>query len=131
MKPDSSSKRTQILEAATHYITSFVVFMKGLDKVTIAGKGWIGALFIMMALFILAGTIFHHRFEKMLRHFKAYVLTLEAVVMAIVGVLYVKEGKQMLPYVFFAASAFFVVALIVYISRHNNSRSRNLHQPHE
>ena len=123
MHADPKARRRELLESITHYITAFVVLMKGIDKVGTPGKGWLGALFIFFAIVIAAGTIFHHRFDKLLHHFKAYTFAIEAIVLAAVGYLYAKEGKHFVQYVFFAASALFVVALIAYIVRHRTQRT--------
>lgn len=115
MNTDEKSKRNHTLEAVTHYITAFVVAMKGFDKVTLPGKAGTGILFLVIALFILAGTVFHHKFERALRHFKAYTYLLESIVVGIVGYLYLKEAKNGLAIAYFFASAMFAVALVVYI----------------
>jgi hypothetical protein len=47
----------------------------------------------------------------------------EAIVMAIVGYLYAIEGKQLIQYVCFAASAMFIVALIVYIKKYKKAKA--------
>jgi hypothetical protein len=113
----TKAKRIELLEKATHYLTALVILLKGLDKLETPGKLWFGIIFLLIALFITVGTFFHHRMEKWLRHFKAWVYTLEAVVMGIVGYLYMKEGKHMIQYVCFAAAVMFLVALVVNIRR--------------
>lgn len=122
MNTRARSKRNHTLETITHYITAFVVLMKGFDKVTIPGKAGIGIFFICIALFIAAGTMFHHKFERLLRHFKAYTYVLESVVVGLVGYLFLKEGKHGLAYTYFFASAMFAVALIVYIAKQKTTR---------
>jgi hypothetical protein len=109
--------RAQRLENIAHYMTAFVIFMKGFDKIEQPGKLGFAVLFIAIALLIVSGTIFHHRAERMLRHFKAYVFVFEAIVMSIVGYLYMKEGKQMIQYVCFASALVFLVALVIYITK--------------
>ena len=107
--------RRVILENMTHYLTALVIIIKGLDKIETPGKLWVSIVFLTIGVLIVLGTIFHHKAEKLLKHFKAYVFAFEAVVMAIVGYLYMKDGKQMIQYVCFAASLMFLVALVVYI----------------
>ena len=108
---------TQRLESIAHYLTAFVVLMKGVDKIDKPGKLWFGIVFIFIALLIVFGNIFHHRAEKILRHFKAYVFVLEAIVISIVGYLYMKDGKQMIQYVCFASAFVFMIALVIYIKK--------------
>lgn len=99
-----------------HYLTSLVVLLKGFDKIE-QGKVMFGLVFSLIGLIILFGTIFHHRFEKRLRHFKAWVFALEAISISIVGYLYMKDGKQFIQYVCFASSIIFVVAIIIYFKK--------------
>lgn len=117
MTTHTKAKRIELLEKVTHYLTAFVILLKGLDKLETPGKFWFGAIFLFIALFIGAGTFFHHRMERWLRYFKAWVYTSEAVVMGSIGYLYMKEGKHMIQYVCFAAAVMFLVALVVYIRK--------------
>jgi hypothetical protein len=113
-------QRAERLESIAHYMTAFVILMKGLDKLGQPGKLWVGIIFLAIAVFIVLGSIFHHKAETMLKHFKAYVFVLEAIVMSIVGYLYMKEGKQMIQYVCFASSLIFIIATIIYITKVKN-----------
>jgi hypothetical protein len=113
----SKSKRGAFLESMAHYLTAFVILLKGLDKVEIDGKAGYGIIFIVISILIVAGTIFHHRAEKYFKHFKPVVFVLEAVVMAIVGYLYLKDGKQFIQYMCFFASFMCVIATIIYFSK--------------
>lgn len=117
MTTEKKARRQIFLETMTHYLAAMVIIIKGLDKIGTPGKLWVSILFLTLGVLIILGTIFHHKAEKLLKHFKAYVFVFEAVVMAVVGYLYVKEGKQMIQYVCFAASLMFVVALIVYLRK--------------
>jgi phosphoglycerol transferase MdoB-like AlkP superfamily enzyme len=112
-----SSKRAALLESIAHYLTAFVVLLKGIDKLNVPGKGPFAITLILIALFIFFGTAFHHRFEKAFRHLKGYVALLESIVMSMIGYLYLKDGKMMLQYVCFGASLLFLVAAIVYFSK--------------
>ena len=91
--------------------------MKGIGKIDQPGKLWFSILFIVFALLIVAGTMFHRRAEKVLRHFKAYVFLFEAIVVFLTGYLYLKEGKQLIQYFCFAAALVFLAALVVYIRK--------------
>src|SRR5688572_14459653 len=117
MTSHTKSKRLMFLENITHYLTALVVIMKGLDKIDVPGKTGVAVVFLLIGLFIVLGTIFHHKAQKLLKHFKAYVFALEAIIMTIVGYLYLKDDKQMIQYVCFAAAIMFVVALVVYIRK--------------
>ena len=116
MSSKSQSKKVVILENVTHYMTAFVVVLKGLDKIDL-GKTGVGITFLVIGIVIVLGTLLHHKAAKLLKHFKAYVLALEAVVMAIVGYMYAQDGKQFIQYVCYFASAMFITALVVYIKR--------------
>lgn len=114
-------KRAALMETIAHYLTAFVVLLKGFDKVQVDGKGTYGIILIVIGVLIVLGTVFHHRAEKYLKHFKPMVFILEAIVMAIVGYLYMKDGKQFIQYVCFATSVVFVVATIIYFSKVNQT----------
>jgi phosphatidylserine synthase len=116
----NGNKRNEIFLTITHALTVLVVLLKGISKVNTPGKSWIGLLFIGIALFLAFGTIYYHRFEKILKHFKAYTFCLESIVLALVGYMYVKEGKHFIQYVCFLASIMYIIALIVYLRRRRN-----------
>jgi hypothetical protein len=120
-----SSKRVAVLETVAHYLTAFVVLMKGFDKVTVPGKTPYAVILIVIGMIILFGTAFHHRFEKMLRHFKGIVFFLEAITLGIVGYLYVKEGKDFIQYICFAAAIMFVIASGVYFTKARTPETRH------
>lgn len=122
MTTEKKHKRLAFLENMTHYLTALVIILKGLDKIETPGKLWVSIVFLTLGVLIVLGTIFHHKAEKLLKHFKAYVFAFEAIVMAIVGYLYMKDGKQMIQYVCFAAALMFLVALIVYINKRKRMR---------
>jgi hypothetical protein len=127
MSSTTKTKKLVLLENMTHYLTAMVVILKGFDKINIPGKLWYGVLFLGIGILIIGGTLFHHKAEKLLKHFKAYVLIFEAIVMTTVGYLYWKEGKQLIQYVCFAAAAMFVVALVIYIRKKRLQPSVQLH----
>jgi hypothetical protein len=127
MSSTTKPKRLVLLENMTHYLTAIVIILKGTDKINTPGKLWYGVLFLSFGLLIIAGTLFHHKAEKVLKHFKAYVLIFEAIVMTTVGYLYAKEGKQFIQYVCFAAAAMFAVALVIYIRKKRLQPSAQLH----
>jgi hypothetical protein len=116
MSSGAQSKKAIILENVTHYLTAFIVLLKGADKIDL-GKVGTGSAFILIGIVIALGTLMHHKAAKLLKHFKAYVFALEAIVMATVGYLYAQDGKQFIQYVCYFASAMFVVALAVYVRR--------------
>jgi hypothetical protein len=117
MVTQTKAKRLQLLENMVHYLTAFTILLKGLDKMATPGKMAYGLTFVVISILIVLGTVFHHKAKQLLKHFKAYVYVLEAVVMSIVGYLYLKDGKNLIQYMCFFAAAMFVVALIVYIRR--------------
>ncbi len=111
-----SSKRVALLGTIAHYLTAFVVLLKGFDKLAVPGKVGFAVVLIVIGLIILFGTIFHHRFEKALKHFAGIIAFLEAVTMAIVGYLYMKDGKELIQYVCFFAAGMFLIAAIIHFT---------------
>jgi FtsH-binding integral membrane protein len=116
-----SSQRVALLGTVAHYLTAFVVLLKGFDKLGVEGKTPYAVVLIVIGLIILLGTIFHHRFEKTLKHFKGIISVLEAITMAIVGYLYLKDGKQLIQYVCFFAAAMFLIAAIIYFTKEKST----------
>lgn len=112
-----SSKRVAVLGTITHYLTAFVVLLKGFDKLTVPGKTGFAVVLIVIGLLILFGTIFHHRFKKALKHFAGIIALLEAITMAIVGYLYLKDGKDLIQYVCFFAAIMFLIAAIIHFTK--------------
>lgn len=129
MLADTKRKRIVFLESLTHYLTAFVVLTKGLDKLFTAGKPFIGITFCIFGLVILFGTIFHHKAARLLKHFKAYVLSIEAIIMATIGYLYIAEGKQLIQYTCFFAAAMFVVALVMYFRKTAKNHEVLINEP--
>ena len=111
------SKRNARLESIAHYMTALVIFMKGLDKIDMPGKAVYAIIFMVIGVLIVLGTVFHHRFDRHLRHFKGFIFVFEAIVMGIVGYLYLKEGKQYIQYVCFLTSIGFLIATIAYFTK--------------
>jgi hypothetical protein len=106
-----------MLENVSHYLTAFVVVMKGVAKIETPGKLAFALFFIVVGIIIAAGTLFHHKFEHLVKNFKAYVFLLESIVIGLVGYSYLKEGKQGLPYICFAASIAFLIAMVVSLTK--------------
>ena len=111
-----SPKRVAILGKIAHYLTAFTVLLKGFDKVAVPGKAGFAVVLIVIGLFILFGTIFHHRFEKALRHFDGIIAFLEAVTIGIVGYLYLKDGKELIQYICFFAAGMFLIAAVIHFT---------------
>jgi hypothetical protein len=123
----TKSKRAAVFANVAHYMAAFTILMKGLDKIENPEKTGIAILFLAIGTFIILGTIFHHKAEKLLHHFTLYVYLLECLVLAIVGYLYMKEGKLYLPYICYAASAMFFVAAAIYFFKHKNRSHQSAH----
>jgi FtsH-binding integral membrane protein len=118
-----SSRRVALLETIGHYLTAFVVLLKGFDKLSVPGKLPYAMVLIVIGLIIAFGTIFHTKFEKTLKHFKGIIFLLEAVTMVVVGYLYLKDGKELIQYVCFAAAGMFVIAAVVYFTKKRHTVS--------
>ena len=113
----SHTHKAERFENIAHYLAAFTVVMKGLDKIENPEKVGVGLLFLLIGVAIALGTFFHHRASKLLKHFKAYVLVFEIIIMSVVGYMYMAEGKRYLQYVCFLTVVLFFVALVVYIRK--------------
>lgn len=120
-----SPKRVAILGTIAHYLTAFVVLLKGFDKLAVPGKVGFAIVLIVIGLIILFGTIFHHRFEKALKHFAGVIALLEAITMGIVGYLYMKDGKELIQYVCFFAAGMFLIAAVIHFTNPKARTSKN------
>lgn len=114
---ENKAKRARIGETVAHYLTAFVVLLKGFDKISHSGKIGIGLLFITIGLLIAAGTIFHHKLEHVIKNFKAYVMLLEAIVLFALGYTYLKDDYHYLQYVCFAAALAYLVVSVVLLMK--------------
>lgn len=120
-----SPKRVAILGTIAHYLTAFVVLLKGFDKLAVPGKVGFAIVLIVIGLIILFGTIFHHRFEKALKHYAGVIALLEAITMGIVGYLYMKDGKELIQYVCFFAAGMFLIAAVIHFTNPKARTSKN------
>jgi FtsH-binding integral membrane protein len=101
-----------------------VVILKGADKIVIPEKFWFALFLLVVGTVILLATIFHHKAQKQLRHLTGIVSILEAMVMSVVGYLYLSDGKVYLPYVCFGAALMFLIAAVIYFTKHKNTSVR-------
>jgi hypothetical protein len=116
--PRSARKRRIAgrLLTLSHYLTAFTLALKGLDK---AEQHWDGheALVIFLfaaAAYIAIGTMLHHRAHGPNGELiQASFYLLEMIGCAWIAEFLHAEGKHYLPYLFAAASAAFLVALVV------------------
>lgn len=110
-------KRTELLEMIAHLSVGLSVLLKGVDKSEHPGKELYAASFILLGVFVIAGTVLYKKLEPKIGHIKVYVLLVESFVMVLVGYLHWKEGSHLIHYFNFAVSVGFLVAIYILIKK--------------
>ncbi len=114
-------RRAAILQKIVHFLTAFVLTLKGIGKLDHPHGLWPAILFFFAAAaWILAITLLHDRLHHHERALTASVYIIEAIATAIVAALYFAEGKRALPLVTLLGSLGFAIALIVHLKRTRN-----------
>lgn len=103
--PSHSLKKR--LESFSHILTGAAIAMKGISKLEHPETIWAGLLLLFIAAgFILIGLL-HHRLQRA----RPLAYLGEALVMGIVGYVFLHEGKTYLPWISFGTSlVFFILA---------------------
>ena len=101
-----------------HFLTAFALLMKGIAKLEHPHGVWpVIVFFFAASAWIVVITLLHDRLHHHARLLTASVYAIECVATAIVALLYFREGKHALPFVYAAASIGFAVALAVHLTR--------------
>ncbi|HRI19652.1 MAG TPA: hypothetical protein PLA68_01805 [Panacibacter sp.] len=111
-----NKKRAAVAEKLSHYLTGFIVILKGIDKAEhFKEHPFIVILLFILGAFIIVATYFHHFFERKVKEFKTLIHITEAVVLLLVTYYYFEEGKTALSFAFLvAAIANFIAAFVLY-----------------
>lgn len=111
MTPRSADR----LATITHFLTAFVILMKGIAKAEhFHGHEALVIFLFAAAAYIGVGAAIHHRFHgRSGELIQASFYLVEAVICVLIGRYSAAEGAKMLPYAFHAAAAGFTVALAV------------------
>lgn len=112
---DRLRRRKERLAQVVHWITVFVVVLKGMTKLE-HGAGYAAFLFLAATLIAL-GTMFHHRLERRFPYFNVFFFLIEAAVLFLVAWLYQHDGAKALHYVVYISAALYGVAAIVFVIR--------------
>jgi len=118
---DNSSTKNLDKEAITHILTGVTVTLKGIDKIENPEKLWYGLILILIGVCILTIGVFHHQIEHKIRNAKVIVFLGEAIVLSIVGYLYLHEHKTYIQYVCFTASLGFLIAALYTLLKKNKT----------
>jgi hypothetical protein len=117
-------KKNEILEMIAHLCVGLSIFMKGIDKLGHHGKELAGIFFLAASLAILAGTIFHKKYEQKLGSLKYLVFISESLVMAILGYVQMMDGTHLLHYFSFGVSALFVIPIVLLWRQNKKKREQ-------
>lgn len=122
-----NSKHAAIAEKFGHYLTGFLVILKGIDKSEhFSEHPFVVVLLLILGSFIITATYFHHFFEKKVKEFKTIIHITEGLVLLLVTYYYFEEGKKALPFAFLVASiANFVAAFVLYKKKISATRQQH------
>ena len=134
MASERSRRASARLATFGHYLTAFVILLKGIDK---AEQHWHGheALIVFLfasAAYIAIGTALHHRLHgRRGELLQATFYAVEATISLMIASYLHDEGKVYLPYMFVAAGVGFTYAFAVRMAAALRSRSGSLAQSSE
>lgn len=112
------SGRSVALQKFVHFMTAFVIAMKGVAKLEEPRASMpLIALFFASAIYIVITTILHDRLHHHLRWIDASVFAIEIVLTGIIAAGYFAEGKPALGGLMALAATLFGVALTVHLLR--------------
>lgn len=107
--------RRERMQKAVHWLTVFIVAIKGVAKLE-AGGGKAAVLFAAAAAIAL-GAIFHHALAHRFRYFDAFFYLIEAAVLFFVAWLHQNDGTTALHLVLYAAAVLYLIAAMVFITK--------------
>lgn len=117
---ETTNRRAERLRMLVHFITAFVLILKGISKVE-HPEGYeilIAVAFVGGAV-ILAGTLLHHQIARRFRYFGVAVFLIEALTYTIVGVISISHATRAIHYMWFmAAMGFTVSAVMTVVAEH-------------
>ncbi|GAB4003897.1 hypothetical protein GCM10028808_00440 [Spirosoma migulaei] len=116
------SKETR--KQMAHALAGVIISIKGIDKIEHHHE-IMGSVLIGIGVVIIGLTIYHHRLAKYIKSFDALVFLVEAIVLSIVSILYLQDGKKALPIAYIVASLAYLVA--AYRSYHRDKKAISHH----
>lgn len=121
----SKHQRTELLETIAHICVGLSIFMKGIDKLEHHGKELVGIFFLVCGMAILAGSIYHKKYEQKFGALKYLIYATESLVMAVLGYVYMTDGSKLIHYFCFGVSVLFILPIIV-LHRRNKSKKESV-----
>ncbi|HEY0158094.1 MAG TPA: hypothetical protein VGF28_12485 [Thermoanaerobaculia bacterium] len=110
------TRRAAVLQKIVHVLTALTLLLKGVAKLEHPEGYWPVILFFFAsAAYIAAIAVLHDRLHHHVRRITASVYALESLATAAMACVYAHEGKKGLPWAAGAASAMFLVALVVHL----------------
>ena len=111
-------RRREALQKFVHFLTAFVIALKGVSKLEHASKYLpFIIVFFIAALFIVLGALFHHRLAHRFRYFDAFFFAIEAIVLFLVAYLHARDGATALQYVIGASALMYLVAIVIFVMK--------------
>lgn len=117
------------LQFLAHLITALVIILEGLSRSDhFAENGPFVAILLASGAAVLVITLAHNLLEHAFRHFQALLYALEALVLLVIAVLYVREDKVAVQYPFFACSYLYAGMVGYSLRRLSNPNDSALHE---
>ncbi len=126
-------KKNPVLEKFAHYLTAFVVILKGIDKAEhFHEHPFVSIFLILLGVILLLATVFHHTLEKKVKEFKTVLFTCEGLSLLLVSYYFFASGKKLLPSVYLACGiAFLIMAYVFYLRKSRRLAAGNNGQKSE
>ena len=122
-------ERSAALQKFVHFLTAFVIVLKGIAKLEHPHGYWPIIIFLFASgIYIAAIAILHDRLHHHERYLTASVYAIEAIALGLTAWLYAGEGKRYLPWVLAVAAVLFVVAIVVRLSVKRGGNGAGPHQ---
>jgi hypothetical protein len=98
----------------SHYVIGFAIFMEGISEAEDFARDWpYVILFCAIGMVIWIFTFYEEKIEQKWVSVPVLINILESVVLFIMGMIYIHEGKHWLPYIIFLAAAASLTAGII------------------
>ncbi len=122
---DAKTRRRIPRESYSHFLVGFVILVKAYAKLEHHPDKLGEVIMIALAgIFIILGTIFHHRLEKRIRNFTATFHIAEGLALIFIGFIFLREGGSRLQYFYFFLGFVYVIIGSIFLFAREERKER-------